>query len=196
MRRALPLAFAAALLAGTPARSQDRIEVHATATVEHFSDIPTGVAGTAAGYQLQYAGLTRPGFSGGVTVSVLRLPLLTVGVDVRGAASHGTSDFDDALFGLRFAAKLPHARWKPWVEGAAGFLAARQANISPAASGQTTTTGQYASHFALYEGIAGVDYPLRKHLNIRIVEVGLGSSFGATRNTAVFQASTGVVLHF
>lgn len=196
MRRALLLPFVAALLPCMTAHSQDHIAVHATATLNYLSDVPTGVTATSSGYQPQYASLIRPGFAGGVTVPVLRLPLVTVGVDVRGAASHGIADFDNALFGLRFTAKLPNARIKPWVEGAAGFLAVREANISPAASGQSTTSGQYSSHFAIYEGIAGVDYPLRKHLDLRILEIGLGSSFGTPRNTSVSEAGTGVVLHF
>ena len=173
-----------------------RVEFYATLAVTHAGDVPDGVIQTSTGFQEQYTSITTAGLGGGMTYNVFRLPAVSVGLDARGATRTGIGSLDDSLFGVKVAANVPVAHVKPYLEAGAGLMTTRAPNVSSATSGYQTTAGSFTTHYDYYEVLSGVDYPWKKVLDFRLIEIGAGSSFGASRNATVFSVNTGIVLHF
>ena len=130
--------------------------------VTHAGDVPNGVVQTASGFQQQFTDITTVGLGGGVTYNVLRLPVISVGLDARGATCTGVGSLDDSLFGVKLAANVPVAHVKPYVEAGAGLMTTRAHNISSPSSGYTTTAGAFTTHYDYYEVLGGMDYPWKK----------------------------------
>jgi len=198
MRRLLCLFCFLVLLCvcqGRAAQAQ-RVEFYGTFAVTHAGNVPDGVVQTTSGFQAQYTELTTAQLGGGATYNVFRMPLVSVGLDARGATHTGIGSLDDSLFGVKVAANVPVLRVKPYIEAGAGLMTTRARNISSASSGETTTAGSFTSHYDYYEVLGGLDYPWKKVLDFRLVEIGAGSSFGNAPNASVFSFNTGVVLHF
>ena len=197
MRRSFLLLFLVVLTFAHGSRAgAQKVEFYGTLAFTHLSNVPAGEVQSPSGFQEQYTSITPVGVGGGITVNVLSLPLVSLGLDVRGMNRQGAGGAENALFGVKLTAKTPVAHVKPYMQGAAGFMVAHTRNVSSPASGMTTTDGQFASHYAMYEVLAGIDYPLRRVLDFRIIEIGAGSSFGTSPNTSVFSVNSGLVLHF
>ena len=207
MKILLPsLAFLALLVSADPTASAQRFQLFGGLGYEHLGTVPDGytakpvpvivLPGTPT-YTEQYTSKNSIGLAGGVTYRLLSAPLVQVGLDARGFTHTGlTKSTDSGLFGVVLAASKPIFHLKPYVEGAAGFQSVREPNLSPAGSPYATTTNSFASHFAVYSFFAGVDRPVNRFLDIRVVEIGGGSSFGAQPNTSLFSVETGAVLRF
>jgi hypothetical protein len=197
----LVLSFALALpclCVQAQTRKSDSIELYATFDVAHASSIPAGVTLSANGAQTQYTGLTLPSLGGGVSLNVLRLPVFSLALDFHGATHHGVAAanaLETATFGLRLAAQPPHTRLRPWIEGAAGLLDAHTPNGSSPGAPQYGGPN-YASHYAIYTGTAGLDYRFARHFDLRMLDVSGGASFGAAPSVTVWSAESGIILHF
>ena len=193
----LAAGFLLALLCASPHASAQAVEFFGTLSVNHLSQVPTGYLTAKGAEQEQFTSMTPVGMAGGVDLRLFSGAGVRVAAEARGATRPGlTGSMDNALFALKIGAHAPVLHVKPYVEGGAGFMSAHTANVSDAASARMTTTGSFASHFDIVEGFAGVDYPVGRFVDLRLIEVGAGSSMGATPNTSIFSVNTGVVLHF
>ena len=198
----LRAAFAALVLAApaltSPARAQ--FSAYVTYSSAHLSNVETGAVYSATGYTEQTASYWSSGVGGGVTFTMIRVPLLSLGVDLRGSSRPGTAGVDSALVGLKLTVHPPLLRFKPYVQASGGYLDTRTTNVStPAGSTNSSAIvgGTFANKYAAYEILGGVDYPLLPFLDYRIVEVGAGKGVGTGSYDPTFvTVNTGVVLHF
>ena len=183
------------MLAPAALRAQ-RVEAYATFNVTHLSQVGTGFPQTAPPFTEQYTSLTPIGLGGGVSLGVYSVPLVSVSLDARGSFHDGIGGQDNGLFGLKVGLNKPVHKLKPYVQGSVGFLSAHTRNVSSLQSGFAKTDMTFTSHYNIYEVFAGVDYNLKGHLDLRVIEVGGGNSFHFVPNTSLFTINSGVVLHF
>ncbi len=118
-----------------------------------------------------------------------------VGADLRDSYTKGNNaSLNSFLVGLRVLPRLTNTSFKPY------------AQISVGVGSTKPPTSTVRISRAAYDILGGVDYPLAKHLDFRIVEVGYGSlstvssanfngvtSYPASR---LFSVSTGLVFRF
>ncbi len=208
-RHLLPLAFL--FTAFSVAARAQLAEVYGTVNFTHISNIETGAISTSTTSTEQFASNTPVGVGGGVTFNFLPLPVVKLGVDLRGSTRPGTVGADTALGGIKLTVKPPFFKPKFFIEGAAGYLATRTVNVSTGLAVNTTFGNQYA----IYQVIGGVDYPLVHFVDFRVEAAG-GRSFGngtiynstatsiggvtttssTNANVSLFTVNTGFVLHF
>ena len=172
-----------------------RIAFYATYSLTHAGNAESGITQTANGTQNQYTTLNSSGYGGGVTLNIFRLPGLALGLDTHGATRTGIGNIDQALFGLKLSATKPLVHIKPYVGAGAGFMKTRARNASNVPQ-YVTPDSAFTTHYDFYQVFGGLDYPYKKVLDFRLIEVGGGSSFGMPQNISVFTVNTGVVLHF
>jgi hypothetical protein len=197
MRLSLPLAVLLAIL--TASAHAQIAEVYVTSSNHRFSNVETGVTYTStAGYQDQYTSFWTSGIGGGVTLNFLPLPLVSLGLDVRGSTKSGTVGADTGLIGLKLTAKPPAIHIKPYVQVSAGYVATRSVNVSninPSPGGNSST---FTNKYAAYEVLGGIDLPLVHFVDLRLIEIGGGQGIlgGSTGNPSLFTINSGIVLHF
>jgi hypothetical protein len=188
------LLIAAALLL-TPAAVQAQfVEIYGTLVDAHATNVPqsTVVGCAPSGSPCLYDQFTKTsvnniGLGGGLTLNLIRLPVLKFGVDVRGSRNSATSGLDTALAGLKLTIHFPGVAARPYIQGSIGYVAANAKN----SGGSGSATSRYFAD----EALAGVDLPILRVLDFRILELGLGRGVQATTPTFVTVAS-GLVLHF
>lgn len=188
--------FLAVVLVSGLSSSAQRVAFYGTYAFTHVGSVESGIVQTGSGLQNEYGSLNSSGFGGGATLYLFHLPGVAIGLDTHGATRTGVNNFDDALFGVKLSATRPLLHVKPYIGGGAGFMKTLARNTSNAASGFTTTIGGFAAHYDFYQAYLGLDYPLKRALDIRLIEVGAGSSFGRRDNVSVTSINTGIVLHF
>lgn len=184
MRRNLLIAALAVLVFATVARAQVA-SVYVTYAPTHLTNVQTG-------NPPQYTTYWANGVGGGLTFNFLPLPVISLGLDLRGSTRSGTPGADTAQAGLKLTVHPPVFNVKPYVEAAAGYLGARTVSTSiPIGS---TTNGTYIT----WEILGGVDYPLMHFVDLRLIEVGGGQGIntGTGMNPSLFTVNTGFVLHF
>ncbi|MDQ2924046.1 MAG: hypothetical protein M3R43_00565 [Acidobacteriota bacterium] len=197
MRR-INFTFVLAIALLAPAMHAQIVSVYATFSPAHVSNVASGVIIANGGFQTQTASFWAPGIGGGVTLNFLHLGPATLGFDFRGSTKPGTVGADTALAGIKLGFHPPHLRFKPYVQGSAGYLASRShlSFIDPPAD--PTATNKYIA----YEVLGGLDYSLVHFVDLRLVEVGVGKgiltgiNFGGSSNATLFTVNTGVVVHF
>jgi hypothetical protein len=199
MRRTVLLA-ALVLLAVASAHAQ--VALYVTSSSDHLSSVATGLALSGGTYQEQYTSFWTSGIGGGVTLNFLPLGPVKLGFDLRGSTRPGTIGADTAMGGFKVGFNPPLIHLKPYVQVSGGYVATRTVNIStsPSNPGQTVG-GTFNNQYAAWEVIGGIDYPLVKFVDLRLVEVGGGSGLSilgstSTPNISLFTINTGIVLHF
>ena len=119
----------------------------------------------------------------------------SVGVDIRDSYTKGNNaSLNSFLVGLRVVPTLANYSFRPYV----------QISVGVGSTKPPTSTVKISR--ATYDILGGVDYPLAKHLDFRIVEVGYGSlstvsSANFNGQTSIpasrlFSVSTGLVFRF
>jgi len=199
MRRTVLLA-ALVLLAVASAHAQ--VALYVTSSSDHLSSVATGLGLSGGTYQEQYTSFWTSGIGGGVTLNFLPLGPVKLGFDLRGSTRPGTIGADTAMGGFKVGFNPPLIHLKPYVQVSGGYVATRTVNIStsPSNPGQTVG-GTFNNQYAAWEVIGGIDYPLVKFVDLRLVEVGGGSGVSilgstSTPNISLFTINTGIVLHF
>src|SRR5665213_3187292 len=95
-----------------------------------------------------------------------------VGVDVRDSLVHGNSaSLNSFMLGIRVATKPFKNGLKPYIQGSVGVGTTR-----PPTSNVRINRAQYGV-------FAGADYPLNRHVDFRVVEVGFNSLQTASSST-------------
>ncbi|HWG17544.1 MAG TPA: hypothetical protein VN678_06750 [Acidobacteriaceae bacterium] len=158
-----------------------QVSVYATWANARITDVPS-TTGTTTQQQTYWAS----GIGGGVTVNILPLPVVSLGVDLRGSTRSGANGADTALGGLKLGVHPPALPLKLYIQGSVGYVGLRPA------SGVTNKYGAW-------EILGGVDYPLIHFVDFRVIEVGAGRTFlhTTTNNSpSLLTINTGLVLHF
>jgi hypothetical protein len=162
-------------------------EIYITSANLRLSGVPDGFAGNSTLHDTFWA----YGIGGGVTLNLLPLPVVSLGIDVRGSTRPGTAGADTALAGLKLGIHPPLIRVKPYIQGSTGYLAARAASVSVAG---TTVTNKYLA----WQILGGVDVPLVHFVDLRLIEVGGGGVINSSSTNApsLFAINSGIVIHF
>jgi hypothetical protein len=190
--------FTAALLLLAPAAHAQIFSVYGTLTVPRISGVVDGSDGSVTtGYSATTSSIWTPGVGAGLTFGVLPIGPVRIGLDIRGSAKTGNNSSDTVLVGPRIAIKLPVLRLKPYIQASGGYLRTTTTIVN----GPLPAGTQERQTFAAYEIIGGIDYPLLRILDLRVIEIGGGQgyiAFGSSTapNVSLFTISSGVVLHF
>jgi hypothetical protein len=206
MRRLTPIALAFALLPLSPGARAQAFSVYALYTPAHLTDaIYTGTFLPNGSTVTQNFSAWTNGATLGATVRVVSLGPFILGVDLRGAPSQiGTPGIDDLFAGVKLGVRLPRTPLKPYVQASGGLVDLRTTASTTNGYGNfytfiqnvDKTTGAYIFFF-------GADYPLRRFLDLRVLEVGVGraapSPFGSNNGSpdhVLFTLNSGFVAHF
>ncbi|HEY5056050.1 MAG TPA: hypothetical protein VII58_07805 [Acidobacteriaceae bacterium] len=187
MRNKLLLTVFAMAFCCEAARAQIA-EVYVTSSNLRASNVPNGSVGNPA--VTRYDTFWASGIGGGVTLNFIPLPVVSLGLDVRGSTKPGATGADTALVGLKLGVHPPLIRIKPYIQGSVGYVATRL----PSASNGATLTNKYLA----YEVLGGIDYPLIHFLDLRVIEIGGGGvvDAGSSNTPNLFTVNSGLVLHF
>jgi hypothetical protein len=148
-----------------------------------FAPVRVSSAPSAPGQNTEF---WAPGWGGGVTLNFLPLPVVQLGLDVRGSTKSGTPGVGTALVGLKLGVHPPVLRIKPYIQGSVGYLGIR-------APGTTGSDKEF-----MYEILGGIDYPIFRLVDFRMIEIGGGQAVntGGGPTPRVFTVNTGIVVHF
>ena len=136
---------------------------------------------------------TGPG--GGIYYDFVHFGPLSLGVDLRGNILFAQQQkYRSGLLGIRLAANPPVLPIRPFIQGSVGAGGSRF-NVAPIGG---TSNYSYSTKFQ-YEVLAGLDYTLLPHFDVRLAEIGYGrmsgiSSTANAPNATLFTISAGVVL--
>lgn len=189
MRRYVLIA-ALVLFAAAAASHGQIVSIYGTYSPIHLANVQTGSAGS--NNQPQYTSYWASGFGGGVTLNFLQLPVVSLGLDLRGSTKPGTLGADTAMVGLKLGIHPPLIRIKPYVQASAGYLGTR--TFSPSIPVGSTNNGTQVT----WEILGGIDYPLVHFVDLRVIELGGGQGIntGSGGNASLFTVNTGLVVHF
>jgi hypothetical protein len=202
MRRNILLA-AIVFLSFSVARAQ--VSVYVTSASNRFSNVYSGETIT---YQTtgniatdQYDNFWTSGIGAGATLRWLPLGPVSLSLDLRGSTQPGTAGGDTALAGLKLGIRPPGLRLKPYVEAAGGYIGTRTVNVNSSANyPYTPVGGTLTNHYAGWEILGGVDYPLIRFLDLRLIEIGAGRGYNilstSTPDITVLSINSGLVFHF
>jgi hypothetical protein len=77
---------------------------------------------------------------------------------------------------------------------------ARPITSNVSGSSPQTVGGTFANQYIAWEILGGIDYPLAKIIDLRIIEVGGGKGYdvlgAANSNLSLFTVNSGLVVHF
>jgi opacity protein-like surface antigen len=194
MRLRLLAVIAGLAIATGAAQAQSQIGIYATPT---FSYITNSSADTGVFAFLGENSTSRlfKGFGIGVYDDFFHTPRIDAGLDVRTSIVRGGgAQLTEFLLGGRVAFKPTSYAFKPYIDLLGGV-----GGTKPAHNPRSVSKGQYSVS-------AGVDYPLGKRVDFRVIEVGysslqtINSSTVNTQETAlpssrILNFSTGFVFH-
>jgi hypothetical protein len=193
--RGLALVCVGLGVAGMGAANGQAVSVYATASPAYLNHLYTISSGTSPQYYL--SGQWLVGANAGVTFTVSQTDKMSVGFDFRGGPEIGTPGIGTALAGVKLGFKPGIFHLKPYGQLSVGFLEQKHQTGSGA---YTTIDAQ--SYFGV-ELFGGVDYPLARHVDIRVVEVGIGANHVVVNNgnntkpsPEIFSLNSGLVFHF
>jgi hypothetical protein len=184
------------------AKAQAQVAVYVTSSSGHFSNVPTGSVLANGSYQEQYASYWTSGIGGGITLNVLPLGPVKLGFDFRGSTRPGTTGADTAMGGFKVGFNPPLIPLKPYIEAAGGYVATRTVNISTSPTNSSQTVGgTFNNKYAAWEVLGGIDYPLMKFVDLRLIELGGGRGvnipgISGASDLSLFTVNSGLVVHF
>jgi hypothetical protein len=176
-----------------PAAVPAQTSIYITSSSAHLSNVEAGELPSGSGYQEQYSSFWTSGVGGGVTLSFLPLGPVKLGFDFRGSTRPGTPGADTAMVGVKLGFSPPALRVKPYLQASGGYLASRSVNVA--------NLGTFNNKYVGWEILGGIDYPLVKLLDVRMIELGGGTAvslpgFGSGPSISLFTINAGLVLHF
>jgi hypothetical protein len=203
---ALLVIFAA--IAAAPARAQLALSITSSST--QFSNVQTGTVTTfnstnqTTTTQAQGVNFWASGLGIGLSSTTLPLGPVKFGFDLRGSVRPGATGADTLLAGIKLAVNL--SRIKPYIEAEGGYLETRTLNqssvsiVTSTGTSSAATGGFYTNRYAGWEIFGGVDYPLMRFVDLRVIEIGGGSGVDISNvggpNVSLFSINSGIVLHF
>lgn len=190
------------LLSSVAARAQGTI-FYITSSSGRYSNVQTGLVMTGSGSQEQYTNFWTSGIGGGLTFSFPPIGPVRLGLDFRDSTRPGTVGSDTVLAGLKAGFYLPTLRLKPYFQASGGYVATRTHNISTDPSNPSQIVGgTFNNRYAAWEILGGIDSPVSRLIDVRLIEVGGGygtsviGSSSSVPNITLFTFSSGVVFHF
>jgi hypothetical protein len=197
----LVLVTAALGQAAAVAQNRDHLLVYGTFSPLYAIGATTGEVSTGFLSSSDITGsFWAPGVGGGITWNFVNTRPLTLGIDLRGSTKPGTPGADTAMIGFRIAGCSAYCVLKPYGQISFGYLGTRAKNTSPGYGG--SVGGTFSSQYVAFEVLGGVDYSLRQHLDLRVIEIGVGKgdefSLFVTNPSSptILTVNTGVVFHF
>jgi hypothetical protein len=192
---AILLLFAASSVASARAQDADRnILVYGAFAATHLNHLYT-VNGTTPGSTL--TGSWFEGGNAGVTFNFYQGSSVALGLDFRGGPQIGTHGLGSALAGFKIASQAPILHVKPYTQLSIGWMEQRHNT----GSGIAAVTD--AETYVAVELLGGIDYPVSSHIDIRVVELGIGfdrvidtNAINTTAKPTPFTVNSGVVFHF
>jgi len=197
MRR-IVLLVAVVFLSLASARAQ--VSAYVTFSSTRFSNVESGVIVEPTGNiaEDQYDNFWTSGIGGGVGWRFFSLGPVDLSFDLRGSTQPGTPGGDTVLAGMKLGVRPPGLRLKPYIQASGGYLGTRTVNEN------STTTypfppvgGTLSNHYAGWEILGGIDYPVIRLLDVRVIEVGSGRGYSTSApDITVLSINSGVVFHF
>ena len=194
MRRTALISLVMGLFAFTAANAQT-VSIYGTASPTYLNHLYT--LSSATNPQATLAGNWFVGFNGGVTFNFTGSGPITLGLDFRGGPEIGTPGLGSALAGLKVGFPSPALRLKPYGQFSIGYLEQRHQ------TGTGSALVKDAESYFAVELLGGVDYPVASHVDIRVLELGIGTSYVLVNNgintrakVGIFSVNSGVVFHF
>jgi hypothetical protein len=188
----LPALFALLLL---PAAHAQSISIYGTASPAYLNHLYNLSGGPSPASDL--TGKWFIGAEGGVTLNFSDSNKLAMGLDFRGGPQIGTPGFATALAGFKVASKTSPFHLKPYGQLSVGWMEQRHT------TGTGASTVLDAESYFVTELFAGVDYPVTRHLDLRLVEAGIGAGKVVVTNgintgahPEIFSLNSGIVYHF
>jgi hypothetical protein len=160
-----------------PASHAQTLEFYGTVTGLYATNVPTQGGLPQTPPANTNTSTHSIGFGGGGTYNLLHIGIFQIGLDARGSNHLG-------LGGVKLTAHVPVFKLKPYVQGSVGYFNALHNGID--------------NRYTAAEFLAGVDIPLIRNFDLRVVEVGLGHAVNNNDGSkpTFITASTGVVIHF
>lgn len=172
--------FTLALLIFSTSIAYAQGEFYITWSNTHFTNIASGA---------QQTNFWASGIGGGATVTFLPLPVVSLGMDIRASTRPGTDGADTALAGIKLAIHPPGLPFKPYIQVSGGYAGTRTTRVPGG--------GSVSNHYAAWEILGGVDYPLAHMVDWRVIELGGGQAVNTgTSSPSLFTVNTGLVIHF
>jgi hypothetical protein len=204
IRTALLILVKLILVTALLAQNSDHLLLYATFSPLYLSGATTGeVPSGFLSASDQTGNLWAPGIGGGFTWNFVRVSSLTFGLDLRGSTKPGTPGADTAMIGFTLAGRPAHSPVRPYGQVSFGYLGSRAHDTTPPYSGNgPAPSGSFSSEYVAFEVFGGVDYSLRQHLDLRVIELGVGggSEFSLfvtnPSHPVLFNLNTGAVFHF
>ena len=164
---------------GTAARAQ---AVYGTFDLTHYGENNGGTS------SMFYGG------TGGAYYDIFRPRLIHAGFDLRGEYASGNNfHYRNVLGGVRVSAQAPALPLRPYVQASIGVGGTQYTGAR-----STLIAVQNFDNKLVYLVAGGMDYTIFRHVDFRVVEVGVGqqqSSNGPKASTLV-NVSSGLVLRF
>ena len=199
MHRFAPISVLTAVLVtffALPAARSQTVEFYATAAPTYLNHLYT-VTGSGSNAGSDFSGYWFIPPTAGVTLNFEKPGPVTLGLDFRGSPKLGTPGLGSFLVGLKLNVKTAPFHLKPYGQLSLGYL--DQSHTTGAGASAVTSSQAYLG----FELLSGVDYPVASHIDIRIVEVGLGvTRYSAATGTntnpspSIVSLQSGVVVHF
>jgi hypothetical protein len=202
MRRNVLLAV---LLSVSLSVAHAQVSLYVTSSSSRFSNVASGeiityqTTGNIA--EEQFDNFWTSGIGGGASLRWLSLGPVNLSFDLRGSTQPGTPGADTALAGLKLGIKPPGLRLKPYVEAAGGYMGTRTVNVNSTSTyPYPSVGGTLTNHYAGWEILGGIDYPLIRFLDLRLIEVGAGRGYDilstSTPDITALTINSGLVFHF
>jgi hypothetical protein len=213
----IPSIAALVLMTASSSFAQDdHVSFYLTSTTVHVSNADRGSANdiqlTLPHDPEQYASFWTSGVGGGVTAHVIGIGPASIGLDLRVNNSGGNQSQGSLLGGVQLAYTRRPFGLRPYVQYSYGIFGTSAIAADPYVASSTcflcspiytlqssTRSGSYRG----YEVFAGVDYRLARYVDLRAVELGIGTGHGSSNfdgtpltNPTFFNIDTGLVLHF
>jgi len=188
----IPLVVA---LFAIPAARAQTVSIYGTANPAYLNHLYTITSTIPPQYTL--AGSWFVGANAGVTINLPPSGPVSVGIDFRGGPEIGTPGLGSALAGIKLGFKQPLFHLKPYIQLSTGFLEQRHQTGS-AVYAYTDNESYFGA-----ELFGGVDYPIARHIDLRMLEVGLGTThvvitngINTTAHPEFLSLSSGIVFNF
>jgi len=195
----------AALVFLSLASAHAQVSFYVTSSSTRFSNVDSGeivtyeTTGNVA--EEQYDNFWTSGIGGGASLRCLSLGGVKLSLDFRGSTQPGTPGADTALGGLKLGIKPPYFKLQPYIQASGGYLGTRTVNEnSTGIYPYPSVGGTLTNHYAGWEILGGVDYPLIRFFDLRLLEVGAGRGYDILSTSApsitVLTVNSGLVFHF
>jgi len=208
----LTLLVAAGLLLAPGASAQhDHITLYVTSSTVHAGNVDRGYANdndTGAADPEQYASFFASGLGAGLTIHLFNAGPVAIGFDLRGSGTGGYQNEGSGLGGVQLALRTRPHGLRPYVQYSYGIFVTAAIDADPYYGSRSCLcnvmgVSQRDGAYHGYQVFVGADYRLTRLIDLRAIELGLGSAHGNSPDggpplaaMTPFNLATGLTVHF